>query len=103
MDIQIIEFTSDQPAMHDLRVYIAGDIPDKWKSVGRSLNISESVLNAYGAELVCEPEERMMRVFERWVRMKTKHPISWSTIVDVLSSKPLEEQALTNRIKEMFC
>lgn len=62
-----------------------------------------SILNALGANNVSDPEDRIMRVLDHWVRKETRRPISWSTIVAViLSFKSPREYALIDKIDKAF-
>ena len=73
-----------------------------WKEIAQSLQISRNDIDRINLECSESIQERFAKVFDKW-RRENKRPFVWSTMVDVLRSEAVGEQALANVLDQMYC
>lgn len=72
-------------------------VKDKWKSIGKGLNIPNERLDLF--EGVTDP---LLEVIVHWL-MRGDAPPSWNLIVLLLRSQNINEAELADRIKRLYC
>lgn len=83
--------------------HIAAVIPHKWKMVAIALGLTMPQVQAIDQHHRGDPRICFADVFDQWQKLSTSHqPVSWTTLVSVLQSQYIGEEALADTIKESF-
>ena len=83
---------------------ISSAIPDKWQAVGIELDLPMSTIRSIEAEKHVNLQRCFAEVFDHWQKNPTpQRPFCWDTVVKVLQSDAVNEQALARKILQQFC
>ena len=90
----------DPPTQSQLMRHVAPIIIDKWRQLGEQLCISSDQLDAIASDCQSKPGTSCVSiVFSTWERCQTRLPYSWSTLIDALRSRTVEEYDLASQIE----
>ena len=82
---------------------VAIKIPNKWRRVGLCLGIGSSILDGIEKHRRGDPLECFSDVFTCWQQQSTpQSPANWATLVTVLRSNYVGEEALSYAIQNTF-
>ena len=89
-----------EPELPDLMNEVAAMIPSKWRDIGLQLGLDQGVLDGIATISPRNTNLCYSNVFTLWEnKNSTKHPYTWSTIVEVLQAPSVGEESLANKIK----
>ena len=89
-----------EPKLSDLMDEIAAEIPGKWRDVGLQLGLDQGVLDGIALNSQGNTNHSYSNVFTKWKNLNsTTHPYTWSTVVQALESRTVEEKLLASKIK----
>ena len=74
---------------------------NRWKEIALNLHISHTDIERIGIESE-SVQESFCKVFEKWWK-EDKLPFVWSTMVDVLRSPVVGENALAGELDLKYC
>ena len=87
--------------MSDLANRVAAIIPGKWMQVAIQLEIGMGAIDAVrGENRKCS--EQFMAILDIWERSSSP-PFTWNTLVSVLKSPSVNENALARELEREFC
>ena len=72
---------------------------DKWFQIGVQLGVSESKLRQIEADYHTL-DRRFSEMISFWLNGNTQVPVSWTSLVQVLESRFVNEKGLANQIRE---
>ena len=82
---------------------VATEIPAKWKRVGVAVGMSQSQIDAVDSHRRGQCFDCFSDVFKHWQDTSTpEQPANWASLVTVLRSRIVGEEALAERIQETF-
>ena len=87
------------PTVLSLNKELSG-ISDKWFIIGMRLKVPVKKLNTIRQIHNSSMEKCLMTMFEEWIRMESP---SWTTIVEVLETRLINEIVLAKTIKTKYC
>ena len=85
--------------MDELMNQVGSVIPEKWRSFGRQLKLSESVLESIHMNNLAKSQDCFSTVFATW-RRQLSSPYTWETVVRVLKSPEIKEVRIATAIKK---
>ena len=85
--------------MDELMNRVGSAIPAKWKSFGRQLKLTESLLDTIYVDQFGKAQECFSAVFSTWSRLLPS-PYTWETVVRVLKSPELNEVSIATSIEK---
>ncbi|CAI8020195.1 hypothetical protein GBAR_LOCUS12076, partial [Geodia barretti] len=89
------------PKMSDLANRVAAVIPGKWMEVAIQLEIRMGAIDAVcGENRKCF--QQFMAILDIWERSSSP-PFTWNTLVSVLKSQSVNENALARELEREFC
>ena len=89
-----------QPEVADLMNEVAAETQGKWRDVGLQLGIDHGVLDGIASISPGDINHCYSNVFTRWKNQNlSKHPYTWSTVVQVLETPAVGEKRLAGKIK----
>ena len=93
---------SKRPELRELLAEVATKT-NKWKAIAIELNFELSEIELIDLEQRGEIRQCFMQVFDRWKRQcSPENPYSWATMIKVLHSPIVEENALARRISKKY-
>ena len=82
---------------------VATQIPTKWRGVGLALGLRQSQIDAIEEKGFTDPLNCFLDVFSFWQQQSTtQQPVSWTTLVTVLRSQSVGEEALADFLQQRF-
>ena len=82
---------------------VATEIPVKWKRMGVAVGMSQSQIDAVDSHRRGEPFDCFSDVFKHWQDTSTpEQPANWASLVTVLRSRIVGEEALAKNIQKTF-
>ena len=93
--------TVNVPTLADLMNDVAAEIPGQWRSIGINLHLSFERLEAIGNECRDHSLDCFSAVFNEW-KSRAMCPYTWETIMKVLESKLVKNQALADTIRRKY-
>ena len=97
INADILLLLTDEPSDGDLMKYVGYKIPASWRQFGVQLEIQPGELDAFEGT----PQDRFLEVFTTWKRRQSRRPISWSTVIDVLTC--IRECRLAEELRSKYC
>lgn len=91
-------FLYTEPTKRELLDDVAAVIPAKWYGFGEQLDIKTGILKGFELENRGDCSKCFSDVFDKWMSSKTRTPISWATVINVLKSPSIDEQRLAEDI-----
>ena len=90
---------NEPPNMRELLRRVASRANDKWELIGLDLKIEQHQLNTISRAHPHNAISCYSEVFSVWQR-KADPPFTWATIIDVLRSPIVKENALAQEIED---
>ena len=88
-----------EPEPSDLLNEIAAEIPSKWRDMGQQLGLDHGVLEKIASISPKDTNLCYSNVFTIWKNQNsTKHPYTWSTVVQALNANAVGEKRLASKI-----
>ena len=82
---------------------VAIKIPSKWKSVGIALGLTQTQIDAIEELRLADPIGCFSEVFTLWQQLSTpQQSVSWTTLIIVLRSQSVGEEALADFLQQRF-
>ena len=92
---------ASEPKLADLMNEVAAVIPGSWMVVGQQLGLEQGILEGIALNNPGNSNHCYSAVFTRWRnRSSTSHPYTWSTILQALESKAVEQNELASTIMQ---
>ena len=92
---------ASEPKLADLMNEVAAVIPDRWRDVGLQLGLEQGILNGIALNNPGNSNHCYSDVFTRWRNQNsTDYPYTWSTILQALESKAVEQNELASTIMQ---
>ena len=90
-----------EPDFWELTSQVICDVTTKWRQLGVGLRLPLTALDAIDADYP-KVADKCHQVFLMWSRRQTL-PYTWGTVIRVLQSPAVGEQALAERLKNHLC
>ena len=89
---------------HDLRAVRKAifSVRTKWYDIGVELEIFHYTLDAIQAENPNNVARCLTKMLIKWLN-RVSPPPTWSDLVQALSSEPVEEKVLAEKIRKQYC
>ena len=82
---------------------VATEIPSKWKRMGVAVGMSQSQIDEVDDHRRGKSFDCFCDVFKHWQNTSTpEKPANWTSLVTVLRSRIVYEEALAERIQKTF-
>ena len=82
---------------------VATEIPSKWKRMGVAVGMSQSQIDAVDTHRRGQTFDCFSDVFKYWQDASTpEQPANWASLITVLRSRIVGEEALAEHIKKTF-
>ena len=82
---------------------VATEIPSKWKRMGVAVGMSQSQIDAVDIHRRGQCFDCFSDVFKHWQDTSTpEQPANWASLVTVLCSRIVGEEAFAERIQKTF-
>ena len=91
---------TSKPALPDLMSKVAAKTPDKWMQIGVQLGIDVNQLNAIESKRRTDTNSIFIDVFSAWEKQHGNMPYTWSTVINVLKSPAVGENALAQTLQD---
>ena len=96
-------YTGDVVSLFEFNEYVASKIPNKWRRVGVALGLSQALIDAIDDRHRGEFFKCFSDVFKYWQSESTpERPANWATLISVLRSNTVGEEALAEYIRVHF-
>ncbi len=92
---------SPPPKLPDLMNYVAARVPDKWRTIGIQLGLSQADLTCIHTRSDGDSNTCFTEVFTIWER-RMDPPYSWKTIIEVLRCECVYELRVAEEIRSKF-
>ena len=98
-----VNCTGDIVSLLQFTECVASKIPNKWRRVGVALGLSQALIEAIDDHHRGEPFKCFFDVFKYWQNESTsERPANWATLISVLQSNTVGEEALAKDIQRTF-
>ena len=82
---------------------VATEIPSKWTRMGVAVGMSRSQIDAVDIHRRGQPFNCFIDVFKHWQDTSTpQQPANWASLITLLRSRIVGEEALAERIQKTF-
>ena len=93
---------TSKPAIRDLMNIVAAKTPNKWMEFGLQLGIDTNQLNAFERQRGGVTNSIYADIFSAWEKRQGDMPFTWSTVIGVLKSPSVGENALAQTVQEFI-
>ena len=90
-----------EPNFRELNSHVICDVPTKWRQIGVELCLPLTALNEIDADYA-RVADKCHQVFLKWSLQQTRS-YTWGTVIRVLESPTVGEQALAERLRNFLC
>ena len=96
-------YAGDTVSLMQFMETVATEIPSKWKRMAVAMGMSQSQIDAVDVHRRGQTFECFIDVFEHWQDTSTPElPANWASLVTVLRSRIVGEEALAEHIQKTF-
>ena len=101
----IMKHSKEMVSPADFTDHVVTKISSRWTQFGISLGLSQALIDAFAKQHSSDHTAIFAAIYQEWEKEERilKFPLTWGGIVDLLSTRAMDEVDLADKIKDQFC